>query len=166
VGTTARIVGMQPIGDGRMQVQSLGQRPFKIVQLQQTHPYLKAIIEYLDHDRGDADRLRSLAEAVKEQFLNHLDILAKLMDRQRPEFELDLDPERLSYIVAGSMAVDMPEKQRLLEITAAEERLKTEAAILARENRALQTFMYLRDQQQKGPQGPQDQGPWGRIYTN
>lgn len=158
IGTTARIVGMQPLGDGRMEVQSLGQRPFRILEIKQATPYMRASVEYLTHDRGDEDGLRAIAASVKEQFLSHLDILSTLMNRERPQVELDFDPERLSYIVASAIAVEMPEKQKLLELTRTDERLKAESVILSKENRALQTFVYLREQQKKEP--PQEDNPW------
>ena len=158
IGTTARIVGMQPLGEGRMEVQSLGQRPFRILQIRQTTPYMRASVEFVAHDRGDEDGLRGLASNVKEQFLSHLDILSMLMNRERPQVEMDFDPERLSYVVASAIAVEMPEKQKLLELTRTDERLKAEASILSKENRALQTFVYLREQQKRDP--PQDDNPW------
>ncbi len=71
---------------------------------------------------------------------------------------MDFDPERLSYVVASAIAVEMPEKQKLLELTRTDERLKAEASILSKENRALQTFVYLREQQKRDP--PQDDNPW------
>ncbi len=164
VGTTARIVGMQPLGQGRMEVQTLGQQPFRIRQVLQTTPYLRATVELLSHERGDDEGLKGLAGRVREHFVAHLGILATLTDREAPKFEVELDPERLSYIVASAMAVEMPEKQRLLEVAAADERLRAEMTILTRENRALQTFLYLRDQAKKEP--PQQDSPAWRISKN
>lgn len=159
VGTTARIVGFQPLDQGRMQVEALGRKPFRIVRVLQTTPYLRAQVEFIPHQRGDDDSLRDLATRVKDQFSAHLGMLAALTNHAPPQLELNMDPERLSYIVGSAVAVEMPEKQKLLEMASAEDRLKAEATILARENRALQTFIYLRDQAQKEPP-KKDAPPW------
>ena len=164
IGTTARIVGVQPLDGGRMQVQALGQQPFRIIRVLQTTPYMRALVEMLSHERGDDEGLKGLAARVKDQFISHLGILATLTDREPPTVDLNMDPERLSYVVASSVAVEMPEKQKLLELAGAEDRLKAEATLLARENRALQTFLYLRDQAKKEP--PQQDSLARRISKN
>ena len=159
IGTTARIVGMQPLSQGRMEVQALGQQPFRILQLLQTEPYLKATVEMLAHERGDDQGLNGLATKVRDHFTAHLSILASLTEHQTPKPDLDMDPEQLSYVVASAMAVDLQEKQRLLELSIAEDRLKAELSMLVRENRALQAFIYLRDQTKNDPP-QQDSYPW------
>lgn len=164
IGTTARIVGMQPLGQGRMELQTLGQQPFRIVQLVQTAPYLKATVEMLSHERGDDQGLKGLAINVRAHFTAHLSIVASLTDHQTPKPDLEMDPEQLSYVVASAMTVDLQEKQRLLEHSSAGDRLKAELTILARENRALQAFIYLRDQAKKDPP-QQGSSPW-RLSKN
>ena len=72
-------------------------------------------------------------------------------DPAAPDLDLNVDPESLSYLVASVMAIEMPEKQQLLELSGVFERLRKEATILARENRALQTFIYLQGQRQDPP---------------
>ena len=164
VGTTARILEMQPLEQGRMNLKTIGERPFRILEITQQRPYLKGLVEYLEYQVGPPDELAAVASSVREQFSAHLDMLATLADLQRPAVHLAMDPESLSYLVASAMAIDMPEKQQLLELTQAEQRLHREASILARENRTLQTFLYLREQSKKEPPG---QGPFSpRISPN
>ena len=50
----------------------------------------------------------------------------------------------------------MPEKQNLLEETSVTERLKCEATMLARENKALQALLYLKQQRKSEPGEPSD----------
>lgn len=164
IGTTARILGMQPVGEGRLQVQTLGQRPFRILSILQTTPYLRATVEILAHEQGDGESLKGLAANVRGHFVAHLGILASLTDREPPKFDLEMSPADLSYIVGGAIAVELPEKQQLLEIAAAKDRLHAELNMLARENRTLQAFIYLRDQAKKEPQ-QKDSLSW-RISNN
>lgn len=164
VGTTARIVEMQPLGQGRMGLHTVGEQPFRILSITRVLPYMRASVDLLQYESGSSGSLDAISASVREHFSTHLDILAALAEKERPALDLRVDPERLSYLVASTMAIEMPEKQRLLEVQRAEERLRAEAAILARENRALQTFLYLRDQAKKEP--PQQDNFSGRISQN
>lgn len=153
VGTAAKIVDMQSLGQGRMGLQTVGLRPFRVAQVTRMHPYMRANVEFLDYSKGDQVSLNALAVTVKEQFLVHLTILANLTEKPVPPLELSVDPELLSFLVASTMIVDPPEKQKLLEIPRADERLKAIATILARENKALQNFVHLSDQTKREPPG-------------
>ena len=158
VGTTARIAEVQRLDQGRMELRCIGQRPFRIVEIIQERPYLRSRVEYLDHGTGaEQDKeMETLVASVKERFEQHLDILARLSDRDRVKLDLNLDPQTLSYLVGSILAVQMAEKQTLLEEPLARERLQREAALLARENSTLQTFIYLRAQNKQDPPGPGD----------
>ena len=153
VGTTARIANVQRLPEGRMNLQVIGREPFRVVNVTQQHPYLRGEIEPLEREVGETEGLDSVIASIKQQFSTHLDILAGLSDRERVELNLDLDAEGLSYLVASVLAIQMPEKQELLELTQAGERLRREATLLARENRALQAFLYLRKTSKKGQPG-------------
>lgn len=164
-GTTARIVEMQPLGDGRMGLRTVGEKPFRIIQVTQQRPYMRALVEFIRYEPGSAQDAASLAASVREQFSTHLDILATLSEKQKPSIDLKIDAEALSFLVASIMAIEMPEKQQLLEVARTDERLRAESNILMRENRALQTFMYLRQQAKKEP--PPEQGSFSsRISPN
>ncbi len=165
VGTTANIVDVQPFPDGRLNLRCLGHRPFRINRMTQETPYMRCEVEFLEYGVGVTEGIQGLADQVREQFRAHLDILADISERQKLELDLALDPETLSYLVGTILAVNMAEKQKLLEVSQANERLKLEAGLLARENRTLQTFLYLREQSKK--KAPPDQGSLsGRISPN
>ena len=153
VGTTASIANVQRLPEGRMNLQVIGREPFRIVNVTQQHPYLRGEIEPLEREVGGTEGLDSVIASIKQQFSTHLDILAGLSDRERVDLNLDLDAEGLSYLVASVLAIQMPEKQELLELTQAGERLRREATLLARENRALQAFLYLRKTSKQGQPG-------------
>jgi Lon protease-like protein len=144
VGTTAKIVNVERLPEGRMNLQVMGQEPFRVVNVTQQDPYMRGEIEPLERDVGETEGLDSVIASVKEQFSAHLGILARLSERERVNLDLDQDAESLSYLVASVLAIQMPEKQELLELTQAGKRLRREATLLNRENRALQAFLYLR----------------------
>lgn len=164
VGTTARIANVQMLEQGRMNLRTIGERPFRLLRVTQQRPYMRGDVEFLRYEPGRPEGLAPLLTSVKEQFSSHLDIIGKLSDRGRVNLNLDLDPEPLSYLIASVLAIQNPEKQALLEIAAAEERLRIELRILARENRALQTFLYLHNQSQSQQPGSGELGK--RISPN
>jgi Lon protease-like protein len=153
VGTTAKIADIQRLSEGRMNLQVVGREPFRIVNVTQQHPFLRGEIVPLELGGGDTKEMDSIIASIKEQFSAHLDILAGLSDRERVDLNLDLDAEDLSYLVASMLAIQMSEKQELLELTQADKRLRREASLLARENRTLQAFLYLRERSKGQPSG-------------
>ena len=163
-GTTAHIAEHQRYEDGRYSLKSVGRSPFRLLRVTQQRPYMKGEIEYIHHEVGDTDALDQVMAQVKEQFLTHIEFLAEMSGREKIELNLDIDPANLSYLVASILAIQMPEKQALLEMRRADHRLQEESNILTRENRALQSFMNLRRQKQGQPP---DQGDLlGRISLN
>jgi Lon protease-like protein len=164
VGTTARIAGVQALDQGRMDLKTIGERPFRLLRTTQLRPYMRGEVELLDYGLGETAGLDPLVASVREQFSVHLDILAQLSQRDRVDLDLNLDAERLSYLVASILAVQNLEKQRLLETPRADERLQKELSLLMRENRTLQTFLYLR--KQSGGQPPEEGQLGRRISPN
>ncbi|MBM4405119.1 MAG: hypothetical protein FJ039_02915 [Chloroflexi bacterium] len=144
MGTTARIVDMQSLEGGRMNIKTIGERPFRITRITQERPYMRADVEYIEYTAGAAKDVQESVRAVRQGFEVHLDLLAALSNRERVNLDLNVEPEGLSLLVASVMAIDNQEKQELLKITSAGERLTKEASILARENRTLQTFLFLK----------------------
>ena len=157
VGTIARIVEAQRFPDGRYNLKTMGDRPFRLLSVTQVEPYMRGEIETLEYDVGKQEALEPLMEAVRQRFAAHVEVLAAIYESQPPPLELTTDdPERLSYMVAHVLAVRMAEKQTLLEEPSTSERLKREATMLDRENKALQTFLYLKRQGKSAP-GEQDE---------
>ena len=53
VGTTARITQVERQEDGRMNLSTLGERRFRIVETLQDSPYLKGKVEYIPEETGE-----------------------------------------------------------------------------------------------------------------
>ena len=153
VGTLARITDYHRFEDGRYALQSVGEAPFRLLRVTRQRPYMRGEIELMSHEVGDEHGLEPLMASVREQLLGHIELLAEMTGQDKIQLDLDVDPASLSYIVATILAVKMPEKQSLLEITRADERLREEASILARENQTLQSFLHLRRQKSRAAAG-------------
>lgn len=167
IGTMAKIVDAQRFPDGRYNLQTVGETPFRLRRVTQMRPYMRGEIEPLEHVAESGEGMAPLMETVRQRFAAHIDVLKAIYGGEPPPLDLSTDdPERLSYIVANILAVRMAEKQTLLEEPSALERLKREAAMLARENKALQAMLYLRQQGKGGPESGGQGGLSDRISPN
>ena len=156
IGTMAKIVEAQRFPDGRYNLNTVGDTPFRLLRVTQVSPYMRGEIEPIEHVAESGEGMATLMETVRRRFEAHVEVLKGVYGGEPPPMDLSTDdPERLSYIVANILAVRMPEKQVLLEEPSALERLKREAAMLARENKALQAILYL---QQQGKGKPESGG--------
>ena len=156
IGTMAKIVEAQRFPDGRYNLNTVGDTPFRLLRVTQVSPYMRGEIEPIEHVAESGEGMATLMETVRRRFEAHVEVLKGVYGGEPPPMDLSTDdPERLSYIVANILAVRMPEKQVLLEEPSALERLKREAAMLTRENKALQAILYL---QQQGKGKPESGG--------
>jgi Lon protease-like protein len=135
VGTTAHIVQVESVDDGRMNILCVGKARFRIAHLLRDKPYLSGQVElwpwepYLE---GSADVAR-----IRRQLDRYLRILAETTDSQL-ELNLPEEPASLVHIAASVLQVDAGEKQRLLTTPSISAMLIDVAALLQRELRAWQ----------------------------
>ena len=137
VGTVAEIVEVQAYPDGRADVLAVGSRRFRIDAVVSTGtPYLRAEVEELPERDGElTDAHPALAIRLYEQFRDALDQLTG----QLREDELPTDPNLLSYHLAGALPLSGPDKQMLLALPTAADRLLAEIRLLRREVRLVQS---------------------------
>src|SRR5512145_2690236 len=135
VGTTAHIVQVESVDDGRMNILCVGKARFRIAHLLRDKPYLSGQVElwpwepYLE---GSTDVAR-----IRRQLDRYLRILAETTDSQL-ELNLPEEPAALVHIAASVLQVDVGEKQRLLTTPSISAMLIDVAALLQRELRAWQ----------------------------
>ncbi|MFI7589399.1 LON peptidase substrate-binding domain-containing protein [Spongisporangium articulatum] len=138
VGCTALVQEVTSYDDGRYDIVAVGQDRFRLVQLlpDAGTSYLTAQVEYLDEPDGE-DEVTYLAELVGLRF-------AAYRERLRVEQSgVPTDPRVLSYLVAAAAALDLRERQQLLEAGSTAERLRAELALLRREIGLLDAFAAL-----------------------
>ena len=134
-GTTARITKVERLDDGRMNLATLGERRFRIVDTVHQVPYLKARVRYLPEEPGEVDP-EELAE-VRGLFEEYLRGLASLQGGWVRQANAPTDPGALSHTVAHYMELPAMAKQRLLELASIGERIHYEAPLLEGSNRRL-----------------------------
>lgn len=132
VGTLAQLRDVEALPDGRYNIVVAGASRFQVDAFCGGRPYLVGAVTYLEDAPADA-RGAGLARRVAAAFREYVGRLRALSGEHPPEVELPDDPELLSYLVAAALQVTTADRQRLLEIDAASDRLQAILALLRRE---------------------------------
>ncbi len=133
VGTMARITSLEQLADGRYDLVTVGARRFGLRTLDHSKPYMQAEIDLLDEPLGDPVRTAQSAAVAARLLTTYRRLLAEGGAIQAGDDSLPSDPVALSYLVATALVIELPERQRLLEIPDAQHRLAAACDILRRE---------------------------------
>ena len=137
VGTTAEIVKVRRLSQGRLYIVARGLRRFRVDRFVQTKPFWTARVSYIDEALGPHDAAVRLRAAALECFRDYLQALLQLSGRELEVVQLPDDPAASSFLIADAMQVDAAAKQSLLESPSAAERLGLELKLLDEETRRL-----------------------------
>lgn len=130
VGCVARLRRVDPYDDGRFDIVSTGAQRFRLLSVDTALPYLRAEVELLDEAPGEA--ADAAAAGVRALF----DVYRRAVGAQSAE-DLPTEPDVLSYLVAATMVLDLPDRQILLEQPDTTLRLRQELRLLRRETALL-----------------------------
>jgi Lon protease-like protein len=132
IGCVAEVQDVRRHPDGRLDVVARGQRRFRIEGVKQSAPYIVAEVATLGETAGEAADERVVP--VERLFHRYVATLLETAGEHDVEqVGLPDDPVAASYLVAGALQVDLRDKQHLLAITSAAERLRAEFRLLRRE---------------------------------
>jgi uncharacterized protein len=137
VGCLAMVREVNELADGRFELITVGTDRFKLRDLDDSRPYLRGELDLIDEQTGEENEARLVAIAVQRSFRAYLDVLATRGPATISVPELPDEPILLSYLVAASVIIDLPERQSLLAQPDALTRLTAERALLARETAIL-----------------------------
>jgi uncharacterized protein len=145
VGTEAMIVAESPLRDGRSYIVTRGERRFAVESIiADAEPYLVGQVRYLEEPEGDcaADRASVAREALGAYLLAVVAVTEDARGERALADDLrDAPPSDLAYRIAGSLAVEAPQLQALLELETASARLEEETRILNRETELLRDLL-------------------------
>ncbi|HEX7355109.1 MAG TPA: LON peptidase substrate-binding domain-containing protein [Mycobacteriales bacterium] len=138
IGTTATVQRVDEQPDGRYELVCVGTERFRLLALHHDHPYLTGTVELLEEIVGGeaVDR----APAVLAAYRTYLDVLGETRGAAIDLPDLPLDPTLLGWLVAATVLVDLPVRQRLLEEPTVAARLDAEGALLHRETALLRSM--------------------------
>lgn len=140
VGCVAVVREVTELPDGRYELITVGTERFRLHALDRSKPYLLGEVEPLEEPIGDETETKLAVAAVQRGFRGYLDVLATRGSATISVPELPDEPTLLSYLVAASVIVDLPERQRLLAEPDSLRRLAAERSLLAKETALLRSL--------------------------
>jgi ATP-dependent Lon protease len=131
VGCCAEIIQFQRQPDDRINILTLGQQRFRVLEYTRESPYRVGLVEWIDDDPTNKD-LRPLAREVSTLLNDVVRLSSKLSDQpiEIPDDIPDL-PMELSYWIASNLYGVPEEQQALLEMQDTYARLERESEILS-----------------------------------
>lgn len=141
VGTAARIVRVERMDDGRMNITTVGTQRFRVKQLHHHESYLTGTVEHLPFVNGNTKAAEQLAHRVRPYLLEYVELLSKATRQQLKLDRLPEDATTLAFMVAIAMQVNHDDKQALLALPGIPEMLARELHLLSRENLLMQYML-------------------------
>ncbi len=145
VGCCAEVVQYKRLSDDCIDILTLGQQRFRVLEAVREKPYLVGLVEWIE-DAPPTQDLKPLAGDVEKLLRDVVRLSSKLMDQQ---IELPEDipslPTELSYWVASNLYGVASEQQSLLELQDTAVRLEREAEILTSTRNHLAARTVLKD---------------------
>jgi Lon protease-like protein len=141
VGTLVQLTEVDPYDDGRFDIQVIGRQRLRVTESDNSGPFLRGEVELLsDEDEPNAqdEAARTLAtfEIYRER-------LSELRGGPVLAGEMPHDPAYLSYALAATCLLTLPQRQALLEADSALERLGMLRRTLHEEMRAMRAIPSL-----------------------
>jgi Lon protease-like protein len=132
VGTTARIVQVERLDDGRMNLLTIGRERFRIAAVQSTQPYLRGEVTLLEQQPAGEEG-RAVLPRAEELFSEYLRTHLALADQWTRGVTLPDDPGDAADFVAARLDVPPHTKQDLLEELSPDTRMARALEIIAEE---------------------------------
>lgn len=139
VGCAANLRQVEEHPDGRFDIVTVGTQRFRLRELDETRPYLRGEVEMLAAEEAAPDPADPVVQAVRAAFREYLDALTEWGGATVHLEDLPGEPVLLSFVVAATMVIDLPERQALLAEPGSLRRLALERALLSRETAMLRT---------------------------
>lgn len=145
VGCCAEIVQYQRLPDDRMNVMTVGQQRFRVLEYVREKPYRVGLVEWIEDDPPKQD-LSAIAKDVAQLLKDVVHLYGKLSGQEMdlPENLPDL-PRELSYWVGHTLNGVHQEQQGLLELQDTAARLERELEILTSTRNHLAARTVLKD---------------------
>ncbi len=140
-GTTAHIKQVERLGDGRMNIATLGFHRFRIHSTHSKKPYLTGIIEMFPLQETQDPKAKALAQKMTPLLQSYLDIFASLGNVELEVDKLPDDPETLAFLTAIVLRTPQKDKQELLDVPDLVSLLRIERKMLNREAHILKILI-------------------------
>lgn len=134
MGTMARLTRVDELPDGRFDVVTVGARRFSIESVDDRMPFTRANVTLHPEPMGEPAQAHSLAEEAVRLLRSYREVISAWGVITMGQLDnLPDDPVVLSYLIASAIVTDLPERQSLLRLPDAEQRLAAVCRVLRRE---------------------------------
>lgn len=147
VGTATRILDVQHLPDGRMNLITAGEYRFEILDVQDELPYLVAQVRPLDDEFAleVEPAVEALALEIAALYKTYEQLSSRLIFAWQATEDSPEHPLELAYQIGTRLRVSLEERQSLLETVRLEELLAREIAILKDENQRISIRLMARN---------------------
>jgi len=125
VGVSARVVQVDRLDEGRLNVLCAGESRFRILEFTGSAPYWTADVEFFDDDPETEEGLQEAYQRVSILYRKATELTSQLKDMEIPQLDLPDSPVALSYMVSYVLDLGAARKQELLEATSTLFRLRS-----------------------------------------
>lgn len=149
VGTSARLVGVERLPDGRMNIETVGEERFRILALHHDESYLTGTVEAFPLTERDLPAARAGVRVLLPHLTRYLNLLGEATTETFDLKRLPADPVALAYLAAILVQVPLEEKQTLLAQPSVVELLTQERVLYRRETSLLRVMLNHRQGRNK-----------------
>ena len=141
VGTLVQLTEVEPYDDGRFDIEVIGRQRLRVTESDNSGPFLRGQVELLpDEEESNA---REEAEHTLATFETYRKLLSELRGGPVLAGELPSDPAYLSYALASTCLLTLPQRQSLLEAPTDRARLGMLRRTLHEEMRSMRALPSL-----------------------
>ena len=134
IGCVAEVTETQALPDGRSNVLAVGIVRYQVESyVERGDSYLVVHANYFEDDEEDNTALTAKAREVAAMFMRVANAIRVINDERGnlPDIS-DTEPQKLSFLVAAAMEIEVQTKQELLEMRSTSQRLSRLRDVLAR----------------------------------
>lgn len=161
MGTLAKIVRVERLEDGCLNITTIGTERFQIQTVTQQQRYLTATVRTIPTINGSTKVAIELAQKMRPRLYQYVEWLSKANNADLKLDRLPEEPMTLAFLVAIALQVSPTQKQALLEQPGVPEMLVNELNLLAHENMMLRYMVETQSQVQA-----MNAGMTGGIFPN
>jgi len=148
-GSAVFIHRMLKFPDGSMRLMVQGMAKLRLKAIQEREPFLKGEVEVVEESEEKDERVEALMRAVVGLYQRMISLTPYIPDELQAAAMSIEEPIRLVYFIATMVRMKPEERQEILEIEGAEEKLKRISAILQREIGLLELGAKIQSQVQE-----------------
>ena len=134
IGCVAEVTESQALPDGRSNILAVGVVRYQVEgYVERGDPYLVVRANFFEDDQEDDGALAANSREVAAMFMRVANSIRVINDERGnlPDIS-DTDPQKLSFLVAAALEIELETKQEFLELRSTSERLSRLRDVLAR----------------------------------